>query len=165
LVVGSPLEKNVNITAIISQKSLERLQSWLDEAVQKGAKVECGGRVEGSVFLPTVLTNVKSDTKVVCQEVFGPIIAIAPFDTLDEAIKEVNDSRYGLNAGIYTPRIDRAFYAAQKIETGGVIINDTPTFRVDNMPYGGLKDSGTGREGVRYAVEEMMEQKFISFKL
>jgi acyl-CoA reductase-like NAD-dependent aldehyde dehydrogenase len=165
LVVGSPLDENVNITAIISKKSLERLQSWLDEAVQKGAKVECGGTVEGCVFLPTVLTNLKRDTKVLCQEVFGPIIAIAPFNTMDEAIKEVNDSRYGLNAGIYTPRIDRAFYAAQRMETGGVIINDIPTFRVDNMPYGGLKDSGTGREGVRYAVEEMMEQKFISFKL
>jgi acyl-CoA reductase-like NAD-dependent aldehyde dehydrogenase len=165
LVVGSPLDEKTNITAIISNKSLERLRSWLDEAVQQGAKIECGGQVDGSVFLPTVLTHAKRDTRVVCQEVFGPIIVIDPFSTLDEAIKEVNDSRYGLNAGIYTPRIDHAFYAAQEIETGGVVINDIPTFRVDHMPYGGLKDSGTGREGVRYAVEEMTEQKFISFKL
>jgi acyl-CoA reductase-like NAD-dependent aldehyde dehydrogenase len=165
LVVGSPLEEKTNITAIISKKSLERLLSWLDEAVQQGAKVECGGKTDGPVFLPTVLTHVKHDTRVVCQEVFGPIVVIDPFETLEEAIKKVNDSRYGLNAGIFTPRIDRAFYAAQEMETGGVIINDIPTFRVDHMPYGGLKDSGIGREGVRYTVEEMTEQKFISFNL
>jgi acyl-CoA reductase-like NAD-dependent aldehyde dehydrogenase len=165
LVIGSPLAEETNITAIISKKSLERLQSWLDEAIQEGAKVEYGGKVDGPIMYPTVLTNVKHDTRVVSQEVFGPIITIDSFKTLEEAIKKVNDSRYGLNAGIFTPSIDRAFYAAQEIETGGVIINDIPTFRVDHMPYGGLKDSGTGREGIRYAVEEMTEQKFISFKL
>jgi acyl-CoA reductase-like NAD-dependent aldehyde dehydrogenase len=165
LVIGSPLDEETNITAIISKKSLERLHNWLDEAVQQGAQIECGGKSDGPVFFPTVLTNAKPDTRVVSQEVFGPIVVIDSFTTLDEAIKKVNDSRYGLNAGIFTPRIDRAFHAAQEIETGGVIINDTPTFRVDHMPYGGLKDSGIGREGIRYAVEQMTEQKFISFKL
>jgi acyl-CoA reductase-like NAD-dependent aldehyde dehydrogenase len=165
LKAGSPLDENTDITAVISEKSLNRLVNWFQEAVQNGAKVECGGKTEGPVLLPTVLTNVKRDERVVDEEVFGPIVVIEPFSSLEDAIKESNDSRYGLNAGIYTPRIDHAFYAAQTFETGGVIINDIPTFRVDNMPYGGLKDSGKGREGVRYAMEEMMEEKFITFKL
>jgi acyl-CoA reductase-like NAD-dependent aldehyde dehydrogenase len=165
LVIGSPLEENTNITAVISKKSLERLKSWIDEAVQEGAKIECGGTVEGNVLLPTVLTNVNRDSKVFRFEVFGPIVCIFPFDTLDDAINDANDSRYGLNSGVMTPSIERAFYAAERLETGGVVINDIPTYRIDNMPYGGWKDSGVGREGVKYAMQEMMEQKFISFKI
>lgn len=165
LVVGSPFDEQTNITALISDKSVQRLKQWLDEAVRGGGKIECGGTVDGRVMLPTVLTNVKHDAKVVTQEVFGPIVVIDAFQTLDEAIKKVNRSRFGLNAGIYTERIDRAFHAVQMIEAGGVIINDIPTFRIDHMPYGGWKDSGIGREGVKYAVQEMTETKFISFKL
>ncbi len=164
LVVGSPLDEKSNITAVISRKSLERLQSWLDEAVEEGAKIECGGKVKGNVMKPTVLTNVNRNSKVSRLEVFGPIVCIFPFDTLDDAINEANDSRYGLNSGVMTPSLERAFYAAERLETGGVIVNDIPTYRIDNMPYGGWKDSGVGREGVKYAMEEMMEQKFISFK-
>ncbi|MFF2447896.1 aldehyde dehydrogenase family protein [Neobacillus sp. NPDC058068] len=165
LVIGSPLDEKTNITAVISKKSRERLQAWLDEAVNEGAKIECGGKVEGNIMAPTVLTNVNRDSKVSRFEVFGPIVCISPFDTLDDAINEANDSRYGLNSGIITPSIERAFYAAQRLETGGVIVNDIPTYRIDNMPYGGWKDSGVGREGVKYAMDEMMEQKFISFKI
>lgn len=165
LVIGSPLDEKTNITAVISKKSLERLKSWVDEAVNEGAKIECGGTVEGNIMAPTVLTNVNRDSKVFRSEIFGPIVCIFPFDTLDEAINDANDSRYGLNSGIFTPSIEKAFYAAQRLETGGVIINDIPTFRIDNMPYGGWKDSGVGREGIKYAMKEMMEQKFISFKL
>ncbi|MFJ8266504.1 aldehyde dehydrogenase family protein [Peribacillus asahii] len=165
LVVGSPLDEDTNITAVISKKSLDRLQSWLHEAVQEGATIECGGNVEGNVLYPTVLTNVNRDSKVFRFEVFGPIVCVFPFATLDEAIKDANDSRYGLNSGVMTPSIERAFYAAERLETGGVVINDIPTYRIDNMPYGGWKDSGVGREGVKYAMEEMMEQKFISFKI
>jgi acyl-CoA reductase-like NAD-dependent aldehyde dehydrogenase len=165
LVVGSPFAEDTEITAVISAKSLERLKSWLEEAVSEGARVECGGTASGNVLLPTVLTNVKHDSKVVSREVFGPVVAIFPFETLEKAIRLVNDSRYGLNAGIYTPHIDRAFHAAREIESGGVMINDIPTFRIDNMPYGGWKDSGTGREGVRYAMSEMMEMKFICINL
>ncbi|GGB52589.1 aldehyde dehydrogenase family protein [Virgibacillus dakarensis] len=164
LVVGSPLDEKTNITAVISKKSLERLQSWLTEAVEEGAKIECGGNVKGNVMMPTVLTNVNRDSKVSRFEVFGPIVCISPFDTLDDAINEANDSRYGLNSGVMTPSLERAFYAAERLETGGVIVNDIPTYRIDNMPYGGWKDSGVGREGVKYAMEEMMEQKFISIK-
>ncbi|WP_028390688.1 aldehyde dehydrogenase family protein [Bacillus cihuensis] len=164
LVIGSPLDEKTNITAVISKKSLDRLQSWINEAVQEGAKIECGGTVEGNVLAPTVLTNVNRDSKVSRFEVFGPVVCIAPFDTLDNAIAEANDSRYGLNSGIITPSIERAFYAATRLETGGVIVNDIPTYRIDNMPYGGWKDSGVGREGVKYAMREMMEEKFISLK-
>lgn len=162
---GSPLAEDTNITAVISEKALQRLQQWLDEAVLLGGVIECGGTVDGRVMMPTVLTNVPHEAKVTAQEIFGPIVVIYPFKTLEEAVRLVNDSRYGLNAGIFTNRVDHAFYAAQEIECGGVIINDIPTFRIDNMPYGGWKDSGVGREGVRYAVEEMMETKFVSFKL
>ncbi|MEB6548505.1 aldehyde dehydrogenase family protein [Heyndrickxia sporothermodurans] len=165
LVVGSPLDEDTNITAVISKKSLDRIQSWIAEAVQEGATIECGGKTEGNALLPTVLTNVNRDSKVFRYEIFGPVVCIFPFDTLDDAINDANDSRYGLNSGIMTPSLERAFYAAERLETGGVIVNDIPTYRIDNMPYGGWKDSGVGREGIRYAMEEMMEQKFISFKI
>ncbi|MED3651135.1 aldehyde dehydrogenase family protein [Heyndrickxia sporothermodurans] len=164
LVVGSPLDEDTNITAVISKKSLDRIQSWIAEAVQEGATIECGGKTEGNALLPTVLTNVNRDSKVFRYEIFGPVVCIFPFDTLDDAINDANDSRYGLNSGIMTPSLERAFYAAERLETGGVIVNDIPTYRIDNMPYGGWKDSGVGREGIKYAMEEMMEQKFISFK-
>ncbi|WP_077324185.1 aldehyde dehydrogenase family protein [Virgibacillus siamensis] len=164
LVIGSPFDEKTNITAVISKKSLERLQNWLDEAVQEGAEVECGGGVKGNVMMPTVLTNVNRDSKVFRNEIFGPMVCIFPFDTLEEAIDDANDSRYGLNSGVMTPSLERAFYAAERLETGGVIVNDIPTYRIDNMPYGGWKDSGVGREGVKYAMREMMEQKFISIK-
>ncbi|WP_188455927.1 aldehyde dehydrogenase family protein [Virgibacillus oceani] len=164
LVAGSPMDEKTNITAVISKKSLERLQEWLEEAVQEGAKLECGGKVKGNVMKPAVLTNVNRDSKVFRNEVFGPIVCIFPFDTLDEAIEDANDSRYGLNSGFISPSLERAFYAAERLETGGVIINDIPTYRIDNMPYGGWKDSGVGREGVKYAMNEMMEEKFISIK-
>lgn len=164
LVTGSPFDEKTNITAVISKKSLERLQTWLDEAVQEGAKVECGGKVKGNVMEPAVLTNVNRDSKVFRNEIFGPMVCVFPFDTLDEAIKDANNSRYGLNSGVMTPSLERAFYAAERLESGGVIVNDIPTYRIDNMPYGGWKDSGVGREGVKYAMEEMMEQKFISIK-
>ncbi|GAA0603522.1 aldehyde dehydrogenase family protein [Virgibacillus siamensis] len=164
LVIGSPFDEKTNITAVISKKSLERLQTWLDEAIQEGANVECGGGVQGNVMEPTVLTNVNRDSKVFRNEIFGPMVCVFPFDTLEEAIDDANDSRYGLNSGVMTPSLERAFYAAERLETGGVIVNDIPTYRIDNMPYGGWKDSGVGREGVKYAMREMMEQKFISIK-
>lgn len=165
LVIGSPMDESTNITSVISKKALKRLQSWITEAVDEGATIEYGGHVEGNALAPTILTNVNRESKVFRDEIFGPIVCIFPFDTLEEAVQDANDSRYGLNAGIMTPNIDRAFYAAKHLEAGGVIINDIPTYRIDNMPYGGWKESGVGREGIKYAMEEMMEQKFISFKI
>ncbi|QAY67631.1 aldehyde dehydrogenase family protein [Paenibacillus protaetiae] len=166
LQIGAPGEESTDVTSLISNKALQRIAEWVDEAVQGGAMLECGGMVlEHQILAPTVLTGVNPSAKVVAEEVFGPVVSIAPFDTLEEAVAAVNRSRYGLHAGIYTPRIDRAFYAAREIDAGGVIINDIPTFRTDQIPYGGRKDSGIGREGIRYAVEEQMDTKFISFKL
>lgn len=166
LQAGAPEEESTDITPLISRKAWERVTGWIDEAVREGAELRCGGaEPERNIALPTVLTGANPSSKVVAEEVFGPVVTIAPYDTLEEAVAAVNDSRYGLHAGIFTPRIDRAFCAAQHIDAGGVIVNDIPTFRTDQIPYGGRKDSGIGREGVRYAVEEQMEIKFISFKL
>lgn len=162
LVIGSPFDENTDVTAVINKDSLERLASWIAEAVQMGAKVECGGEVQGPVMTPAVLTAVPHQAKVIQEEVFGPIVSVMPFEAMEDAIGLVNDSRYGLNAGVYTRDIQRAFVCVHEIETGGVLINDIPTYRLDHMPYGGIKDSGTGREGVKFAVTEMMEEKFVS---
>lgn len=163
LVIGSPFDENTDITAVINKDSLERLTSWIEEAVQQGAKVAYGGTVEGPILTPTILTDVPHETKVIQEEVFGPIVSVMPFERIEDAIGKVNDSRYGLNAGVYTRDINHAFLCANQIETGGVLINDIPTYRLDHMPYGGIKDSGTGREGIKYALTEMMEEKFVSF--
>ncbi|RXZ81907.1 aldehyde dehydrogenase family protein [Paenibacillaceae bacterium] len=169
LVIGSPLEEMTDVTSMISDKAAERVAQWVEEAVASGAKVAAGGhRVEGeghAVYAPTVLLNVPNSEKVWTEEVFGPVAVIAPFDDLQEAVSEVNASRYGLMAGVYTPDINNAFAAARELEAGGVVINDIPTFRVDQMPYGGVKDSGKGTEGVAYAVQEMTQIKLISFNL
>ncbi|WNC13894.1 aldehyde dehydrogenase family protein [Brevibacillus brevis] len=162
LVIGSPFDEKTDVTAVINKDSLERLASWIEEAVQMGAKVECGGEVQGPVMTPAVLTAVPHQAKVIQEEVFGPIVSVMPFESMEDAIRLVNDSRYGLNAGVYTRDIHRAFVCVHEIETGGVLINDIPTYRLDHMPYGGIKDSGTGREGVKFAVTEMMEEKFVS---
>ncbi|RNB77003.1 aldehyde dehydrogenase family protein [Brevibacillus fluminis] len=163
LVIGSPYDEKTDITAVITKDSLERLSSWIAEGVQAGAKVVYGGTVDGQVMTPAILTDVPHQAKLIQEEVFGPIVSVRPFDQIEEAVGWVNDSRYGLNAGVYTPDINHAFYCVNHIETGGVLINDIPTYRLDHMPYGGIKDSGTGREGVKFALMDMMEEKFVSF--
>ncbi|WP_026702165.1 aldehyde dehydrogenase family protein [Salibacterium aidingense] len=159
LKTGDPLQEDTNVSAMISQDDVDRALSWIKEAEQSGAKVETGGTNEGNIVLPTVLTGVNREQKVSCEEVFAPIVMINRVSSVEEAIEEVNDSRYGLQAGIYTSDIQKAMNASEKLEVGGVLINDIPTFRVDHMPYGGVKESGTGREGIKYAVEEMTELK------
>jgi len=136
---------------------------WIHEAKQHGAEVATGGIAKGNILLPTVLLNAASSLKVSCQEVFAPIVIINKVQAVEEAIEQVNDSRYGLQAGIYTDNIHTALTAAENLHVGGVMINDIPTFRVDNMPYGGVKESGMGREGIKYAVEEMTELKLVVF--
>ncbi|MGM9919707.1 MAG: aldehyde dehydrogenase family protein, partial [Bhargavaea sp.] len=137
---------------------------WIEEAKKVGATVRTGGERVQNGIAPTVMTDVTPDMNVVCKEVFAPIVTIMKYSDLDEAIDLVNDSEYGLNAGIYTRDIESAMKAADEIEAGAVIINDIPTFRVDNMPYGGVKMSGYGREGVKYAIDGMTELKFITVK-
>jgi acyl-CoA reductase-like NAD-dependent aldehyde dehydrogenase len=165
LQVGDPLDKNCDIGPMISHQELERALSWLDEAKKLGAVVEVGGEAIGNCLMPTILTGVTRTMKVVCSEVFAPIVSVIPHDSFDEALEMADDSVYGLQAGIYTKDIKKAFKAINRLDVGGVIINDVPTFRVDHMPYGGNKESGLGREGVRYAIEEMTNIKMVCFNL
>ncbi|MFP3392913.1 aldehyde dehydrogenase family protein [Brevibacillus sp. SIMBA_040] len=166
LVLGDPLKEETDMSSLISLKDHERMGAWVQEAVDAGAHVVTGGKaVSDRLYAPTILTNVGAHVSCSCQEVFGPIVVVTPFETIDEAIEAVNDSRFGLQAGIYTSDIHAAMRAAEELEVGGVMINDIPTFRVDNMPYGGVKDSGFGREGIKYAVEELTELKLIAIKL
>ncbi|TDL60165.1 aldehyde dehydrogenase family protein [Paenibacillus amylolyticus] len=163
VVVGDPLSPDTVVSALITSKDVQRTLDWIEEAKQAGAEVAAGGQAEGGVLRPTVLINVPRDAKVSCQEVFAPIVVINTVDSVEEGIEHVNDSIYGLQAGVFTNDIHTALRAVDQIEAGGVMINDIPTFRVDHMPYGGVKQSGIGREGVKYAVEEMTELKFVMF--
>jgi len=165
LKIGNPLDDDTDVSALINDAAVDKLKTWLKHAVDGGATVHCGGTFEGNVLHPTVLTNVPKDTELNCEEAFGPIVSISPFENWDEAIAMANDSKFGLNAGAFTKDMQRAFTAVKKLQAGGVLINQTPTFRVDHMPYGGIKDSGVGREGVRYAMEDMMDLKLASFRL
>ena len=165
LVVGDPHEEKTDVSAMIHPDEVNRIKSWIEEAVKQGAVVATGAEFTERTFTPTVMTNVKSTMKIVCEETFAPIVSIVPYDSLDEAIALVNESELALNAGIYTNVFTDAMKAAEEIEAGAVIINDIPTFRVDNMPYGGVKMSGYGKEGIKYAVEEMTDLKFITMKL
>ncbi|QED49392.1 aldehyde dehydrogenase family protein [Cytobacillus dafuensis] len=163
LKIGDPLDSQTDVSALITPKDVERTLDWIEEAKQQGAKVAVGGTAEGNILLPTVLLEADSCLKVSCQEVFAPIVLINKVKSVDEAIELVNDSRYGLQAGIYTDNVHTALTAAEQLHVGGVMINDIPTFRVDHMPYGGVKESGVGREGIKYAIEEMTELKLVVF--
>lgn len=164
LKLGDPLDAETDVSALISPKDVERSLQWIEEAKEQGAVVAAGGVREGNMLHPTVLLNVDPKAKVSCQEVFAPIVLINRVGSVEEAIGFVNDSRYGLQAGIYTNDIATALYASEALEVGGVMINDIPTFRVDHMPYGGVKESGLGREGLKYAIEEMTEMKLVCWK-
>jgi len=164
LKLGSPLDPETDVSAVISPKDAERAVSWIEEARASGAVVATGGGRHGNIVEPTVLLHVDPKQKVSCHEVFAPIVLINKISSIEEAVFYVNDSRYGLQAGIYTNDISTALKAAEELEVGGVMINDIPTFRVDHMPYGGVKESGIGREGIKYAIEEMTEMKLISIK-
>ncbi|WAH36018.1 aldehyde dehydrogenase family protein [Alicyclobacillus dauci] len=164
LKIGDPLDKSTDISALINQQAVDRLQSWLDHAISGGAKAVTGGKIDGRVIEPTVLIDVPEDAELQQEEAFGPVALVAPFDDWNEAINSANRSKYGLNAGAFTKNIDHALAAAANIQAGAVLINQVPTFRVDQMPYGGVKESGTGREGVRYAMQDMMEVKMVAFR-
>ncbi|WP_282033991.1 aldehyde dehydrogenase family protein [Metabacillus indicus] len=164
LKVGNPLDEQTDVSSLISGDDVNRALAWIEEAEAAGATRACGGKgSENQTIEPAILLNVPSDSSLSCQEAFAPVAIINSFRTFDEAIEEVNNSRYGLQAGVFTNRVDLAFKAAKDLHVGGVMINDIPTFRVDHMPYGGVKDSGFGREGIKYAMEELTELKLISF--
>jgi acyl-CoA reductase-like NAD-dependent aldehyde dehydrogenase len=164
LVLGHPREASTDISSLITVREAERVESWVGEAVDRGARVLTGGRRTRATVEPTVLADVPEDAKASCREIFGPVINVNSYASLDAAIDLVNRSDYGLQAGIYTRDIGKAFHAAAKVHVGGFLINEVPQYRVDQMPYGGVKLSGSGREGPKYAVEEMTEPKLIVWK-
>jgi len=161
LKVGNPLEKDCDVGPMIDIKEAERAEAWVKEAVSEGAKVVLGGRREGRLMHPTVLTGVRAEMKVMCREAFAPLVSIYEYANFEDAVAMIEDSPYGLQAGLYTRDIRKALYAVERINTGGVMINDTSMYRVDHMPYGGNKLSGLGREGVRFACEEMTNIKMV----
>lgn len=165
LVVGDPLDETTDVGPMITEEEARRAQEWIQEALAQGARLLVGGRREGAYLYPTVLSDVTPQMRVVCDEVFAPAVTVTPFDTFDEAIALVNDSRYGLNAAVFTNDLREAFMAVEGIEAGSVIINDSSAYRADHMPYGGVKESGLGREGVRFAMQSMTEIKFASISL
>jgi len=158
---GDPLNPETQISVMIDESNAERVEDWVQEAAGTGAKILCGGKRQGAFFEPTVLTNTEKSMKVHCMEVFGPVVTIEPYTTFQDAVHMVNDTNFGLQAGVFTRNMNEINHAFSNLEVGGVIINDVPTFRVDHMPYGGIKDSGLGREGLKYAILDMMEPKIL----
>jgi acyl-CoA reductase-like NAD-dependent aldehyde dehydrogenase len=154
---GDPKDPDTFIGPMISEKEASRLHGWIEEAVGDGATLLCGGSRDGAMLEATLLENVPGDHDVVCKEAFGPVAVLSSFSSFDRALEEVNNSEFGLQAGVFTRDIYRAEKAWRKLEVGGVIIGDIPSWRVDHMPYGGVKDSGLGREGIRWAMEDMTE--------
>ncbi|TQR38058.1 aldehyde dehydrogenase family protein [Brevibacillus brevis] len=161
---GNSLSEDADYSAMINPRETERAMEWIHEALLQGARLECGGQIVDRMLQPTVLTGVPADAKVSCQEVLGPVVLINPVESVRHGITLVNDSRFGLQAGVYTNNLSLALEAAEELRVGGVMVNDIPTFRVDHMPYGGVKESGLGREGVKYAIEEMTELKLVAIK-
>ena len=163
--VGDPEEPSTDIGPMHTNEAAERAESWVNEAVENGARVVTGGHREGRVFYPTILTDVTAEMKVVCQEIFAPVLSIIPFNDLEQVIEWVNDSEYGLQSGVFTNDLNTAFYLTKRIEVGGININDTSNYRADIIPYGGIKNSGIGREGPKYSIEEMSETRVVTFNL
>lgn len=158
---GDPEIDGVDVSVLIDEANALRIETWVNEAVAAGAQLLCGGTREGNYYAPTVLTNTTAAMNVVCEEVFGPVVVVEPYDTFDEAIARINDSKFGLQAGVFTNDIREMDAAFNGIEAGGIILNDAPTFRVDHTPYGGVKESGLGREGVAYAIRDMLEARIL----
>jgi glyceraldehyde-3-phosphate dehydrogenase (NADP+) len=163
--VGDPLDESTDVGPLIRESDVQRAVDWIQEAVRGGARVLCGGNRKGSIVEPTVLTGTKPEMKVNCQEIFGPVVTVEPYAEFDEALRQINSSAFGLQAGLFTRDAKRMFQAFEELEVGGLLAGDVPTFRIDHMPYGGVKDSGIGREGLRYAIEEMTEPKLMVMNL
>lgn len=161
LKTGDPMDRETDVGPIIDHDALERISEWVDEAVQSGAQVLVGGKREDPFYMPTVLTNTTDQMKVRCEEIFGPVVTLGTYSDFEDALAEVNSSRYGLQAGVFTKDVDRIMLAHRELQVGGLIQNDVSSFRADQMPYGGTKDSGSGREGLRSAMDEMTEPRIL----
>jgi acyl-CoA reductase-like NAD-dependent aldehyde dehydrogenase len=164
LKMGDPMDESTFIGPIISESEAERIERTIQQAVKRGAKILCGGKRNKQMVEATVLENVPRDCDAYSEEIFGPVVVLEKFSSFKDAIDIVNDSKYGLNAGVFTSNVNKVFYAYKKLEVGSVIINDVPSIRVDSQPYGGVKESGVGREGVRYAIEDMTEIRALVMK-
>jgi acyl-CoA reductase-like NAD-dependent aldehyde dehydrogenase len=165
LKVGDPADEETDVGPLISESDRDRIVAWIEEAKSAGAKVLTGGELDGELLLPTVIAEAPSDAKVSSEEVFGPVCTVTPYDTLDDAIALANSTRFGLQAGVFTRDVKNALRAAGELEFGGVTVNEAPTFRADQMPYGGVKDSGNTREGPAYAIREMTEERLVVLQL
>jgi len=161
LVVGDPMDDATDVSALISADERERVASWIDEAVAAGAKIAAGGDIEAGVLRPTVLTGVTPDMRVSRDEVFGPVVAITAYDSFDEALRLADDTRYGLQAGVFTASLSSAMRAARELRFGTVLVNEVPTWRADQMPYGGVRESGNTKEGPTYAARQMTEERLV----
>ena len=159
--VGDPLDEATQMGPVISEKEASRVEAWITEAVDRGARILTGGGRRGLMFEPTILADVARDLPIYCEEAFGPVVTVEPFRTWEEGLARANDSRYGLQAGVFTRNLQKAMEAFHTHEVGGVVLNDVPSYRMDSMPYGGIKESGLGREGVRFAIEEMTETRIL----
>ena len=165
LKIGNPLDKDTDIGPMINLNAAKKTEEWIQEAIDNGAKIVWGGKRDGVMFEPTILENVKPEFKISWFEAFAPVVVIYSYEDFEDALEGVNYSIYGLQAGIFTTDLKKVFKAYDMLEVGGVIVNDVPTFRIDHMPYGGVKESGFGREGVKYAIEEMTELKLLAINL
>jgi acyl-CoA reductase-like NAD-dependent aldehyde dehydrogenase len=165
LKLGDPLDPETDVGPMITEQDAKRTESWVNEAVEGGASILAGGKREKNFYHPTVLTNVKPEMKVMALEIFAPVVSLVPFDDFSDAVRMADDSIYGLQAGVFTSNIENAFQAIKGIKVGGVIVNDVPTYRADQMPYGGVKESGIGREGLKFAIEEMTDLRMVVFNL
>jgi acyl-CoA reductase-like NAD-dependent aldehyde dehydrogenase len=165
LKVGDPADEETDVGPLISGSERDRVLSWIEEATSAGAKLLTGGELVGELLQPTVIAGAPPDAKVSCEEVFGPVCTVSAFNMLEEAIALANSTRFGLQAGVFTRNVKSALRAARELEFGGVTVNEAPTFRADQMPYGGVKDSGNTREGPAYAIREMTEERLVVVQL
>jgi len=163
--VGNPESEETDMGPVIDERNAQRVENWIREAMDAGARLATGGKRDYTLVQPTVLLETPKNTKIMKEELFGPAVAVNSFESFDKAIEEANSTRYGLQVGVFTSKISEAFKAIEELEFGGVMINEGPRYRADFMPYGGYKDSGIGREGIRFAIEEMTELKTVAFDL
>ena len=165
LKVGDPRDRNCDVGPMISEAAADRVDAWVQAALDTGAKRPVGGRREAKLVWPMILTHTRPEMKVMAEEIFGPVVSVVRYDTFDDGLRMLADTPYGLQAGIYTRDLEKAFTAVRRLDMGGVLINDTPIYRADHMPYGGNKRSGIGREGVRFAIEEMTNLRMVVINL
>ena len=163
--VGDPRDPQTVVGPVIDRGAADRLETWIAEAAKGGARILAGGRREGNVIPPTVISEASADLKVSCQEVFGPVVTLGRYREFKEAVKQADNSDFGLQAGLFTHDIRLIQHAVENLHVGGLMVNESPTTRVDSMPYGGVKDSGIGREGPRFSMHEMSEPKLVLYNL